>query len=405
MSDLAPEKKSGVLRLIIVLLCIAAAGMSIWLTQQKLTGKIDSLAGCGAGSGCANVLGSKWSVVFQVVPVSVFSALLYIGVLASLWVKVRPAGWFRVFAALLMIGAAIWFTLLQLVVMKTICPYCMGMHSVGVVLAICLIVYEGKPPSWGATYASAAAAALACIVGLAALQYRSEGPETHRVDSGDGIGGNQAGADSGETATHAHTRGKGRLVEFFEGRKSYRLDELPHVGSVDAPHVIVKYYDYTCSACRDMHGDLKKLQKKYGGKLTVIVLPVPLERACNSHLPIGVKDHQNACAFARLSLRVWFADRTKFAEFHSWLFEYHSQPLEVAEAMAYNLVGEEKMESVSVERVNQLLAANVEDYRELVRQTPVMPKILLKGSMIMQGVTRDTATFEAVLKKHLQLGE
>ena len=143
---------------------------------------------------------------------------------------------------------------------------------------------------------------------------------------------------------------------------------------------------------------------KYPGKLAVIVLPVPLERECNPHLPLGMKDHSNACRFAALALRIWRADRSKFAEFHQWLFEYHDQPYEAAEAMAYSLVGADKIESVDTSWVEAMLKQNVADYKMLLKDTPVMPKILLGGSQIMQGKAKDTGTLERLLQQHPGLG-
>ena len=63
---------------ILCILSVLAFALSLWLTIQKWTGNIDSLAGCGSGSDCANVLGSKWSMVMGLIPVSVFSCLLYL---------------------------------------------------------------------------------------------------------------------------------------------------------------------------------------------------------------------------------------------------------------------------------------------------------------------------------------
>lgn len=384
---------------IIIILCLAAAGMSLWLTIEKWAGRIDTLVGCGAGSGCANVLGSKWSVVFGSVPVSVFSFLLYLAVVVSLFVRSDGARWFRLFAAFLMLGAAVWFTALQVIVMKTICPYCVTMHSLGAVLALVILVAELKIKKEVAPLVAACAAAMACVMGLAALQYFGPQPDTHRVDTDVKLPSSGA-----NVVNDVHARGEGRLISFFDGRKSYRLNALPHLGKDDAPKVIVKYFDYTCAACRDVHGDLEKLQAKYPGELTVIVLPVPLNRTCNPHLPLGVKNHHNACEFAKLSLRVWLADPGKFAEFHHWLFQYHSQPLEIAEAKAFSLVGEDKMNAVDQKDVDALLQQNVNDYKQFVKRTPVMPKLVIKGSLIMQGVTKDTATLEALFKEHLGLG-
>jgi uncharacterized membrane protein/protein-disulfide isomerase len=390
------------MRGLIILLCLVATGLSVWLTVQKLNGSIDSLAGCGKGSGCENVLGSKWSVVFGSIPVSLFSSFIYLGVIISLFIHSSAIRWFRIFAAFLMLGAAVWFTALQLFVMKTICPYCMAMHSLGTVVALLILITELKRSRTLSMYVPACVAAIACVMTLAAIQHFGPEPDTHRVDADVNLAEKKSGSD-----THPHTRGEGRLVSFFDGKKSYRVSTLPHLGKVDATHVIIKYFDYTCASCKDVHGDLEKIQAKYPGQLTVIVLPVPLNRGCNPHLPIGVKDHMNACNFARIALKVWLADPEKFAEFHHWMFQYHQQPVEVAEAMAYSLVGDTQMNAVSDDEVERLLKQNVNDYKELVKKTPVMPKLILNGknSVVLQGVTRDAATLENLFKQYLGLGK
>ena len=403
MMDISPMIESTeikpTLKWMIVIVAIAAAAMSLWLTFQKLTDRIDTLAGCGAGSECANVLGSKWSMVLGVIPVSIFSFILYIAVLVSLWVSGVKVRWFRMLAAWMFIGAAVWFTALQLFVLHTICPYCMTMHGLGVLLGVLILLAEFKVEGALNRFINALTLAIIMVVGLAAVQHFGPVPETHRVDELTGVGNSGQGENNGMSGAHA--RGKGRVISFFDGRKFYRIDELPHLGPTDAEHVIVKYYDYTCSACRDVHGDLEKIMLKHPGKLAVIVLPVPLNKKCNPNLPFGVKDHENACEFAKLSLRVWRADRSKFPEFHQWLFEYHAQPYQAAEAMAYSLVGTEKMDAVDTAWVDAVLLENVTDYKAFVRNTPVMPKVLLKGSKIMQGVAKDTETLEKLLRLNL----
>ena len=384
-------------KVLIALLCLVAAGLSIWLTVQKLTGQIDSLAGCGKGSGCENVLGSKWSVVFGVFPVSAFSSALYLALIASLFMRGGVIRWLRVLAGFLILCAAIWFTVLQIFIIKTICPYCMTVHSLGVLVSILILVMDLKEQSWIAS-ASSLTMAAACVAGLALIQHYGPEPETHRMDTGsDVISGESNANDS------LHAQGKGRLVSLLEGKKSYRVAALPHVGAVNSTHVIVKYFDYTCESCMKVHHDLGKSQSKYPGKLTVVVLPVPIERSCNPYLPTGVKDHDNACDLARLALRVWMADPASFAEFHDWLFEYHRQPIEVAEAKAYSLVSGEAMDSIPDTKVEALLAENIGDYKQFVKKTPVMPKILI-GDQILQGAPRDAQKLENLLKKELGIG-
>ncbi|MCP5534645.1 MAG: thioredoxin domain-containing protein [Akkermansiaceae bacterium] len=394
-----PAHSNLVVKRAVAMLLIVAFSLSLWLTIRKLTGEIDSLAGCGAGSGCANVLGSRWSMVFGTIPVSVFSCLLYAAVFVSLWLAGAKARWLRMFAAWILIGAAVWFTALQVFVLHAICPYCMTMHGLGVLIGSLVLFLEFKASGVARMALGSLGGAAVSVMGLVAVQYFGPVPETHRVDD--------VTVDIPETGgavvDSIHTAGEGRLVSFFDGRKSYRVDALPHLGSGDAEHVIVKYFDYTCEACRDVHVSLEKIMAKYPGRLAVVVLAVPLDNKCNPNLPLGVESHRNACEFARLSLRVWRADPSKFAEFHAWLFEYHTQPYEAAEAMAYSLVGAEKMEAVDTGWVDAVLKENMADYKIFVRETPVMPKVLIGGSKIMQGVAKDTGTFELLLKQNLGL--
>lgn len=396
MSDRRQDQSA--VKWLVAVLCAAAAGMSLWLTVQKLTGQIDSLVGCGSGSGCANVLGSKWSMVFGWVPVSIFSLLLYLGILGSLRVQAGWARWFRILAAWLCIWAAVWFTGLQLFVLKSICPYCMTMHGLGTVLGLSILYRESAGGVFRRGGIGAVVLAAFSVAALALVQHLGPEPETHRVD----IVKVPEGAQVGETGDQSmHARGEGRLVTFLDGRKSYRVNQLPHLGSSDAEHVIVKYFDYTCDACREMDAYLFEEIATHPEKLAVIVLPVPIDRACNPHLPNGTPNHKNACELARLGLKVWRADRSKFAEFHHQLFELKDLPVEMAESLAIGLVGEENMTPEHDAWVDDLLACNVADYRIFVEDTPVMPKLLLKQSMMVQGAVKDRATLDELLKTHL----
>ncbi len=396
----SPAAMKPWLKGLIALLCLIAAGMSLWLSVEKWSGRIDSLAGCGAGSGCANVLGSKWSVVFGHVPVSAFSFLLYVLIFLSLGLnlgaRAEAARWFRSLAAWMCLWAAVWFTGLQVWVIGALCPYCMTMHGVGVLLGLTILV--GEREKRGAQKRGLAMIlAVFCVIGLSVVQYFGPEPPTHRVDTVDHLVGDAGGADD------IHFMGEGSVVTFLNGRKSYRVGVLPHLGAVDAKYVVVEYFDYTCEACREMHIYLEEAVARHPGELAVVVLPIPLNRSCNPNLAEGMKDHENACELARLGLKVWRADPSKFPEFHRNLFELQGLPIEAAESMAYGLVGEDKMSAGDDDWVDAILAQNVRDYQLLSRKSPVMPKLLLTGSVVVQGVMKDGQTLESLLKEHLGL--
>lgn len=376
-------------------LALAAAALSAWLTVQKLNGAVTTLAGCGGGSDCANVLGSKWSMVLGVVPVSAVSGLLYLGVLASLGVETAAAAWFRRVAAWSILCAAAWYTGLQLVVFGGFCKYCMTMHGVGAVLAVALL--RADFPAKGRFAGRVGAAlpvAMALVAVLALTQRYGPQPPTHRLDA---VEGNVSSPED------IHGRGEGRTVVFFNGQKTYRVGALPRLGPEDAEHVVVEYFDYTCDACREQHGELHTLMEKYRGQLAVVLLPVPLNKRCNPNLPDGLTDHAKACEFAGLAVRVWRADPEKFADFHDWLFANREVPVEAAEAMAASLVGEGALPPANDAWTAEFIRQNVRDYRAFSKETHVLPKLAVKGSLMMQGTAKSGEELEALLKKHLPL--
>lgn len=275
------------------------------------------------------------------------------------------------------------------------------MHGLGGLLGVTILLNErgiGKTIRAGGRVMIVMMAAAACCVAiLAAVQHFGPEPPTHRVDH---VAINDA-RSTGKLDIHA--QGAGRRVAFLDGKKFYHIDQLPHMGDSKAENVVVEYFDYTCEACREMHTYLEGAVARYPGKLAVIVLPVPLNRACNPHLPKGVKDHDHACELARLSLKVWRSDPSKFAEFHRNLFDLQGVPLEVADSMALGMVGEQKMAGDHDAWIDAVLKQNVKDYQLFIKATPVMPKLLLKDSVVVQGVMKDKKTLESLLEEHFGL--
>jgi len=106
--------------------------ISAYLLIQKLNGTISSIKGCGGVNGGANVLGSKWFQWFGI-PVSVFSTVLYLGIIGLTF---KPQWTALITVVLLLVGAAIWFSLVQFLIIKAFCPWCLGTHLTGVLCAI-----------------------------------------------------------------------------------------------------------------------------------------------------------------------------------------------------------------------------------------------------------------------------
>ena len=106
-----------------------------------------SMAGCGGGSPCEQVLNSQWSVIAGIFPVSGLAVGVYLALLVSglfigpaTEVPVRRLAWKAMLVlAGAVAGSAIWFTILQKWVIGEFCPYCMTTHITGLLLAALII--------------------------------------------------------------------------------------------------------------------------------------------------------------------------------------------------------------------------------------------------------------------------
>ncbi len=270
----------------------------------------------------------------------------------------------------------------------------MATHTIGILVALGLFRIHAARTKRECMMAAPIGAAAVGI--LALIQILGPVPATHRVDqlagSGDGKG--------------IHMAGEGRLIAFLGGHKSYRVKSLPHIGNPDAKHVLVKYFDYTCESCGKMDAYLESAIIQYPDDLAVILLPSPLNRSCNKHLPVEVQDHAKACEFAKYALAVWRADSKKFVAYHHWLFKNNTVLPEVAKAEAIKRVGEDALEKALADNWgDQIIKQNCDDYKQFIKRTPVMPKLLLGGSQVLQGASTSKETFIRELEKNLRLAQ
>jgi len=62
-----------------------------------------------------------------------------------------------------------------------------------------------------------------------------------------------------------------------------------------------------------------------------------------------------------------------------------------------------KLDSVDNAWIEAVLQQNVIDYASLARDTPVMPKLLIKKSVLLNGKTKDLDTLEHLLEQQLPM--
>ena len=122
-----------------------ALALSAYLGWHYVVG--GSLIGCSGGSPCDQVLGSRWSAVGGVLPVSGLAAGAYLAMLlASFYLgpdteaSVRRIAWR---ALLILVGAAagsaVWFIMVQKWAIGSFCPYCLATHLTSLLLAALVV--------------------------------------------------------------------------------------------------------------------------------------------------------------------------------------------------------------------------------------------------------------------------
>jgi protein-disulfide isomerase len=218
-----------------------------------------------------------------------------------------------------------------------------------------------------------------------------------------------AAAAVAATATPGSATPAGRTVAYFDGAIKYGVGTFPIMGNPDAPHVLVKYFDYTCAACKRMHQDLDLLIERFPDQVAVIVLPCPLDHACNPHAEKyagPLRDpHQGACEIAKVALAVWRENPQEFVKFHNQLFKVQSNltPAGV-KLVAKSMAGEAVLSRLENDAwIDQAIAHAASVYGQLKKTNPRMPKLLLGERQILHGVVVDQQEFLRVMQQQLKL--
>jgi uncharacterized membrane protein len=382
---------SGLARYTLAPLALAGAGIALyllclWLAHRGLP------AGCGQGSGCAEVLNSRWSQVLGL-PVSglAFAVYLVLVILLCANGQAKTAGQRRqsanvlVFLATTLVGAAIWFIGVQFFVIKALCPWCLAEHGLGLLIAVIVLSTRRGFGKTGAMLGVVAVAAVASAQTF--VEYRP--PAVQRIAEG-------ANVDTGP--------GSDRRLTVLDAQLVLSPHELPVLGSGDAPKLLVVLFDYCCPHCRATHGYLLNALAAHKHALGLVLLPTPLNTKCNPFWEETEPRFEHACELARLALGVWQVDRTAFVEFDAWLFE-PEMPRDPAEArrQAEKLVPAAALEAALKDPwIDRQIEQNVAAYHN--SKAARIPVILSLGMKAIVGEPASGQELLQLLEKELSLG-
>ena len=304
-------------RKVTAILGLAALALCVLMTIHSYSGA--GLVGCGAGSACDSVLGSRWSMILGLVPVSVLALVIYAELLFCLFFTGRADEVLKpyVMGVILCLagaiaGSAVYFISLQASVTETFCKYCMAAHFCGLAIAgIVLTVAreEGFPKKWRRiSFGTGLLLALCFAVFQAVTVPRGEYQE-------------------GSSA---------------EALPSVEEAGLPVLGAPDAPVSIALMFDYQCPHCRKVHEAAADIVAANPGKLSFVLCPTPLCPDCNPYIPAGEDRFAGSCDYAGLALAVWHLAPAEFKSFDAFIWD--SPSVAKAREEAGRLVGEKELE-------------------------------------------------------------
>ena len=316
-------RKAQVKLSVAALLGAAALLLCIVMSIHSLSGA--GLVGCGAGSACDSVLGGRWSMLFGIFPISGLAAGVYLAFLLAAGVLLfsNDEGLKDLASKALLllcgaiVGAAVWFIGLQVFAERALCKYCMTAHALGLLCAALTLpsLLRGTRRGGGFALAGAGLAAL-----LAVLQVFTA-PDSVYQDG----------------------RGEEAFPIISPG-------EAPVVGDPDAEYVVDLLYDYQCSHCRVVHGQLQEVLEIFGGRVAFVLCPCPLSPKCNPYVPREETRFEGSCDLARLALAVFALEPDAFREFDAWLFgegeeSWRPRSAAAARERAAALVGADRLEA------------------------------------------------------------
>ncbi len=171
------------------LVCSLALGISVYLAWTAF--RMGNVFGCSGGEliDCGHVLTSHWSKIMGI-PVSVPAAGLYASLIALLAFahrsgpeSLRQLVWGGMTLGSVMAGlAALWFIGLQVFVLKHYCPYCLVVHTCGIVLAVAMLASHLCPRSLKLKSAGISALGVVMLVVIQGATPKADQFETVHYD-------------------------------------------------------------------------------------------------------------------------------------------------------------------------------------------------------------------------------
>lgn len=373
---MAQANRAVILKRVTAALATVALVLCLVMALHSLRGT--AMIGCGAGSSCDNVLGSRWSSLMGAIPVAGIAAGVYLAILLCLCFvrdkEIAPLAWkFLLVFGGAILGSAVWFFILQKWIIGQYCKYCMATHATGIVVTG-LLWYQAHhncPSKWNPPCAVAGLLLAAVLAGFQLFTT----PKT--------------AYESGESA---------------QSLPLLKAGETPMLGREEATYHINLMFDYQCSHCRKIHFAAKEIAERHPD-IAFVLVPCPLSYACNPYIPASGADRfAGSCDLARAALAVWRAAPEKFAGFDEWLFAaddpaegWYPRSVEDAILKAAELLGgqEQFYDAVRDAAISSILSKSFELFgRTTIQGKSGIPRLVYKSQWIIPEVDSSDGLME-----------
>jgi uncharacterized membrane protein len=334
-----PVPHSPAIIIILALIALALSGYLAWSSWQQ-----SKLLGCGGegGANCEEVISTRWGKWFGI-PIGAGGVVVYGAILIVSYLMRKQASlkqWLTlIFFSVLASASALWFIGLQIFEIKSYCYYCMAVHACGLTIAAIVL---NKAPFKRLNSRSASIAVAAAIASVAVIA------------AGQLYAGRDSNYQSPSVPEPVQTQPQvsvpqeipaNREVILDKGKIWFSLKDFPFVGSGNTTNYVAHFFDYTCPACRKFHPTLRGAHQTYINETTLVMIPVPLDAACNPAVKETAYMHQNACEYAKIGLAIWKISPQSYENYDQFIFHDQLPPsVDAARELADHLAGKDAMD-------------------------------------------------------------
>jgi len=359
-------KDNTALRKTMVVLTAIVLLLSVILCIHSISGH--GLIGCNQGTHCNIVLGSRWSFLFGIIPVSALAAGAYLTLLVCIILTgSRQTGiqeqQFLLHAVLIICGAitgcAVWFIWLQSHMIRAFCPYCMTAHIMGIAISILSVIWCIRKGTGHIILNISAGIFIAAV--LAFVQFTT-------------------------TPRSLAERGFTNEPLRYPNPK-----EMPVIGNPDARYKVTLLFDWQCSHCRRTHIMLPDAVSQLGDSIAVVCCPVSMSRECNPHISPGIDRFAGSCTFMRIGLAIWRNDPDAYKEYENWFFGtdlnqgWNPPTVDEATEMAERLIGKDRLDDAMRSRWMENYTWTVNELfgRTSRGTTSAIPRLIYNGHILI----------------------